>query len=73
MQRLPVDSYYALVVYSKDSQICTGLRKGSGVFARIPKHEVGYVYHKRTLWDSYPTLRRSSSLGGAKLWKETIE
>jgi uncharacterized protein with ATP-grasp and redox domains len=56
MQKLPVPAYYAMVVHSKDSQICTGLKKGSGILVRLPPGTAGYVYHRKTLWDVYDSL-----------------
>jgi hypothetical protein len=56
IQRLPVDVYYAFVVHSTDSQTCTGLEKGDGVFARIPKGQMGFYYLEKTLSDIHPTL-----------------
>ncbi|RPI82153.1 MAG: formylglycine-generating enzyme family protein, partial [Chloroflexi bacterium] len=59
MQPLPINSYHAFVVHSSDSQICTGLKKGSGVFVRIPCGMQGYVYMSRSLRELYPGLRKS--------------
>ncbi len=56
MQNLPVDAYYAFVVHSLDSQICTGLKAGSGVFVRIPRGRYGYRYQKQSLKEIYTTL-----------------
>lgn len=59
MQELPVDTYYAFVVYSEDSQKITGCKKGSGVFVRIPAGKAGYHYETQTLQEMYPTLNKS--------------
>ncbi len=59
IQKLPVDTYYAFVVYSDDSQNITGFKKDSGVFVRIPAGKAGYHYQIRQLRDIYPTLNRS--------------
>jgi uncharacterized protein with ATP-grasp and redox domains len=56
MQNLPIDAYYAFVVHSADSQVCTGLKVDSGVFVRIPSGRYGYRYEKQTLREIYPTL-----------------
>jgi formylglycine-generating enzyme required for sulfatase activity len=56
IQGLPVDTYYAFVVHSADSQITTGLRQGCGVFVRIPRGQAGYRYQTRPLREVYPTL-----------------
>ncbi|MSP12238.1 MAG: NACHT domain-containing protein [Chloroflexi bacterium] len=58
MQKLPLTSYYAFVVHSADSQICTGLKKGSGVFVRLPKGKEAFHYLQETLRDIYPRLSR---------------
>jgi len=59
IQRLEVPAYYGFVVHSLDSQRCTGLGKGDGVFVRIPGHEAGFDYGKQALRDLYPGLRAS--------------
>lgn len=56
MQPLPQEAYFAFVVHSKDSQLCTGLRKGSGVFVRISQGKVAFKYDSTTLMDLYPHL-----------------
>jgi formylglycine-generating enzyme required for sulfatase activity len=58
MQRLPVVAYYSFVVYSRDSQICTGLSKNSGVFVRVPQNTLAYEYEnaERTLRKKYPAF-----------------
>ena len=53
IQNLQVDTYYAFVVYSHDSQICTGLEKGDGVFVKVPKGESAYIYLEKTLKEQY--------------------
>lgn len=53
MQELPVNTYYAFVVYSYHSQKVTGYEKGSGIFVRVPAGQVGYRYEKQTLRDIY--------------------
>ncbi len=56
LQELPVDTYYAFVVYSDHSQKVTGCKKGSGIFVRIPAGQAGYHYETQTLRDIYPVL-----------------
>ena len=56
LQKLPINSYYGFVVHSHDSEICTGLPKGNGVFVRIPQGKMGYHYLKYTLRELYPTF-----------------
>lgn len=59
IQRLDAPSYYGFVVHSIDSQRCTGLEKGDGVFVRIPRQEAGFDYGTRSLRELYPGLRAS--------------
>lgn len=56
IQGLPVDTFYEFVVHSHDSQICTGLEKGAGVFVKIAKGKSGYRYMEKTLNDLYPAF-----------------
>jgi hypothetical protein len=56
MQNLPLDAYFAFVVHSMDSQICTGLKPGNGVLVRIPRGQYGYLYQKQNLREIYATL-----------------
>lgn len=49
LQRLPRPAFYAFVVHSRDSQICTGLPKETGVFVAMPAGSLGYVYGQETL------------------------
>ncbi len=57
MQKLSVDTYHAFVVHNTDSQICTGFKKSSGVFVRIPRGMIGYRYGEQTLQEIYPILK----------------
>ncbi|HEX3149511.1 MAG TPA: hypothetical protein VHR66_15660 [Gemmataceae bacterium] len=59
IQRLDAPSYYGFVVHSLDSQRCTGLRKGEGVFVRIPRHKAAFDYGNKALRELYPGLRAS--------------
>ena len=59
LQQLPVNTYYAFVVYSEDSQKTSGCKKGAGVFVRIPAGKAGYHYETTTLRDIYPKLNKS--------------
>jgi len=59
IQGLSVDTYYAFVVHSKDSQDITGYKKGSSVFVRIPPDKAGYHYQVRLLRNMYPMLNKS--------------
>ena len=50
-QRFPKPAYFAFVVHSNDSEIITGLSKGSGVFVQVPARAVAYAFRKHTLLD----------------------
>ena len=52
IQGIGTDTYYAFVVHSKDSILCTGLPKGRGVFAYSSANMIGYHYLKETLVDT---------------------
>ena len=49
IQRLEIPAFYAFVVHGQDSEKCTGLKEGDGVFARIPPGESGFEYGKASL------------------------
>lgn len=63
IQGLPVDTYYGFVVHSEDSQLCTGLSRGSGVLARVPAGESGYEYGRRTLLESRRIFASHETIG----------
>jgi uncharacterized protein with ATP-grasp and redox domains len=56
-QDLPKPAYFAFVVHSKDSEIICGLKKGAGVFVRLPAKSVAYTFRKRTLLDFLRDLK----------------
>jgi len=58
IQELETTCYYGFVVHSLDSQRCTGLQKGNGVFVRVPTGQAGFAYGKSSLKDRYPDLRQ---------------
>lgn len=49
MQQLPVYTFYGFVVYSKNSQICTGLEKGEAVFVMMPPNSKAFDFKKSSL------------------------
>ena len=44
LQKLPCPAVYGFVVYSNDSQECTGLNKNDGVFVRVPPRFECFTY-----------------------------
>ena len=56
IQGLNTTSYYAFVVHSRDSETCTGLRRGDGVFVRVPKGKVAFEYGSANLVSLYDGL-----------------
>jgi hypothetical protein len=44
-------------VHSRDSETCTGLRRGDGVFVRVPKGKVAFEYGRANLVSLYNSLQ----------------
>lgn len=58
IQNLPIPSYYSFVVYSNNSQLCTGLPKGEGLFVKVDPNRYAYKFKRQTLFGNYTTNLR---------------
>ncbi|MBV6426826.1 MAG: hypothetical protein KIPDCIKN_01339 [Haliscomenobacter sp.] len=45
LQLVDISRYYCFTVFSLTSQILTGCKKNSGVFAKVPAGRTGYIYY----------------------------